>query len=198
MEMKERKTFAFFGTLHGNKLSEESLKESISKKEEHFGFIPKIESTIFNSFNDIVSNLKMQLEEKYKQSVNELQKQQIQIFNDIKVYFDSKFDSIQSNNDKITKEIKDTKNIVTNLSEKIQSIENNIQQMSNKNDDLQNKVQNIMNQINVLKNNQNQVLLKCDNNHNDAQQILGKINDIKNNIDQMSNSNNEIKIKYKI
>ena len=179
-EMK-KSICVLIGTLDGNKLNEESLKESISMKEEHFGFVPKINSTIFNSFNDIVSNLK-----------DQLLGQQIQIFNDIKVYFDSKIDSIQSNNQNVTKEITETKNLVTNLSERIQSIENNIQLILNHNNDTQNKIQSIVSQIDDLKNNQNQTLQKCENN---IQQISDKIIGIESNINQISNTNNGIQSK---
>ncbi|KAK8870903.1 hypothetical protein M9Y10_008815 [Tritrichomonas musculus] len=179
-EMK-KSICVLIGTLDGNKLNEESLKESISMKEEHFGFVPKINSTIFNSFNDIVSNLK-----------DQLLGQQIQIFNDIKVYFDSKIDSIQSNNQNVTKEITETKNLVTNLSERIQSIENNIQLILNHNNDTQNKIQSIVRQIDDLKNNQNQTLQKCEKN---IQQISDKIIGIESNINQISNTNNGIQNK---
>lgn len=191
--VEKKNICVLLGTLEGNKLNEESLKESISKKEEHFGFVPKIESTIFNSFNNIVSDLKIQLENKYKQTVNDLMEKQIQLFNDFKVYFDSKFDSIKTNNENFTKEIKETKNLVTNLSEKIQNIENNIKQMSNKNDDAQNKIQNIISQVDDLKNNQNQILQKCDNNN--SLLIQNKITGIENNINQISNTNNDIQNK---
>lgn len=58
-----------YETLDGEKLDEKSFKELLDKKDEHFGFVPKFNTSFISSFNNSILQLSNQIESQYEKNL---------------------------------------------------------------------------------------------------------------------------------
>ncbi|KAK8897954.1 hypothetical protein M9Y10_000198 [Tritrichomonas musculus] len=180
-------------TLDGTKISEESLKESMNKRDERFGFAPKINFSFIDSFNNCISELKRHMDNKYGETICELMKQQQQMINDMKSYFDQKVNSIQSNYLSLCKKSEETQNEVKTLSNAIKSMETKIQSISlnneneQKKDETNNKIKKISDDLDSIKSSNKQISDKCNETYNYVKQFPPEIKGIESNTKEILN-----------
>lgn len=167
-ELSKKSFCILLGCLEGNKLSQKSIKESLNKRDDHFGFAPKTDDSFISSVNKNINELKSQ--------IAIMMQQQQQIFEKITQNFDQKLNSIENKYAILSNKIDETQKIVC-------GINNNVHQISQ-------KIENEPNteKINDIQSDIRKISQQMGNNNvsDDLQQLKMKINSINDNCNKSS------------
>lgn len=97
-----------FSSLDACKISEASFKESMSMKDEHYGFVPKYNISFINSFNQAINESQALILKQFENCIQKVIDQQNQSFelfkSEIEQRFTSKIDDLNKKIDKLTKQ----------------------------------------------------------------------------------------------
>lgn len=166
-----------FESLDSTKISNESFNDLISKRKEHFGFLPPVNYSSF--IDNIMKDLELKCDHSLSLFFTQMQKQQQQqqqFLNDIYQFLNQKIGTIQ--------------NDIKSLSEKIQIIDTKIDKTSAKIGEqykqyIDPKIINIQSKIEDIKN-------KTEETNNCAQQISKKTEETNNCVQQISKKNDSV------
>lgn len=146
------------GSLEATKMNEKSIIDSVSKKDEHFGYAPKLNDSLICSLNKKMTEINRQVETKFEQIISLIMNQQQQTIDKINNLIESKFSSIDKNYsllsnkiDKSIQSINEIRNDISKLSQKCDKKNTEIQQICEKVNTCNQKEEEIKNSLQQLK-----------------------------------------------